>query len=288
MILWGVAMVRNEADVVEAFVRHNLAFLDGLVVLDHRSADGTFETLAALESEGLRLVHRRTFEEGFFKSRHVSALARECFAQHGADFVFALDADEFIHAASREAIEDALAAVPPASHALHLWRSYVPTTFARPFGPHCLQMRLREETTPRAKVIIRRTLADREGVSEGNHWVVAVGTRLRAAHHVIAPDVMCLAHCPVRNASQLERKATLGYQARLVATGGRISPALSSHWREIGEDLDRGDALTEARLRTIAANYTVPRSQWIAPENIELVDDPVELRGVARMRMAAE
>ena len=30
MRLFGVAMVRNEADVIEAFVRHNLGVLDGL------------------------------------------------------------------------------------------------------------------------------------------------------------------------------------------------------------------------------------------------------------------
>ena len=41
MILWGVAMIRNEADIVETFVRHNLSILDGLLVIDHGSADTT-------------------------------------------------------------------------------------------------------------------------------------------------------------------------------------------------------------------------------------------------------
>ena len=41
MRLHGIAMVRNEADVVEAFVRHNLSILDALVVIDHGSVDGT-------------------------------------------------------------------------------------------------------------------------------------------------------------------------------------------------------------------------------------------------------
>ena len=34
MRLFGVTMVRNEADVIEAYVRHNLTVLDGLVVID--------------------------------------------------------------------------------------------------------------------------------------------------------------------------------------------------------------------------------------------------------------
>ena len=48
MKLYGVAMVRNEADIIEAFVRHNLTVLDGLVVVDHSSDDGTSEILSAL------------------------------------------------------------------------------------------------------------------------------------------------------------------------------------------------------------------------------------------------
>src|SRR4051812_191935 len=129
VILWGVAMVRNEEDIIEAFVRHNLAFLDGMTLLDHRSSDSTPGKLAALEAEGLALVLLRTSDEALHKARHMSALARESFARTGADFVFTLDADEFIHAPSRAAIESAFEAVPAGSHALHLWRSYVPDAF---------------------------------------------------------------------------------------------------------------------------------------------------------------
>lgn len=31
----GVACVKNEADIVEAFVRHNLFYLDALLILNH-------------------------------------------------------------------------------------------------------------------------------------------------------------------------------------------------------------------------------------------------------------
>jgi hypothetical protein len=282
MILWGVAMVRNEEDLIESFVRHNLAFLDGLTLLDHRSSDATSEKLAALEAEALPLVRLRTSEEALYKARHMSALARESFARSGADFVFTLDADEFINAASRAAIENALETVPAGSHALHLWRSYVPDSFDGGFGPHCLRMRLREERIPRAKVILRRTFAEQthEMVSEGHHWVIDTRVRMRVAHHMLDPAVLCLAHCPVRSAAQLARKARTGYQARLLTSeSGRVDPTLSYHWREICEDLDRGIELTEERLRLIAANYTVPRTHWMPVEHVELMEDPVDLRG---------
>ncbi len=52
----GIAMVKNEADVIEAFVRHNLAFMDALVIIDNDSVDGTREILVQLIQEGLPLV----------------------------------------------------------------------------------------------------------------------------------------------------------------------------------------------------------------------------------------
>ena len=59
MKLFGAAMLRNEADVVESFVRHNLSLLDGLLVVDHGWSDGTSEILDALIAEGLPLEVER-------------------------------------------------------------------------------------------------------------------------------------------------------------------------------------------------------------------------------------
>ena len=41
MRLIGATTVRNGADIVEAFVRHNLTLLDALAVFDHGSFDGS-------------------------------------------------------------------------------------------------------------------------------------------------------------------------------------------------------------------------------------------------------
>jgi hypothetical protein len=46
--LLGAAHVRNEADIVEAFVRHNLVLLDGIAIVDHASVDATPDILRAL------------------------------------------------------------------------------------------------------------------------------------------------------------------------------------------------------------------------------------------------
>jgi hypothetical protein len=51
MRLVGATIVRDAADIIEAFVRHNLTVLDGLAIVDHGSVDGTSEILGALVAE---------------------------------------------------------------------------------------------------------------------------------------------------------------------------------------------------------------------------------------------
>jgi hypothetical protein len=277
MKLWAVAMVRNEADIVEAFVRHNLAFVDGLVILDHRSADATARILRRLKAQGLPLVLLQSVEAAFFQGSEITRIATETFNRTAADFVFALDADEFIRAASREAVEEALASVPPHAHGRLRWYSYVPTAFDRPFGPHSLELRLREERVARYKLVVRRGFVETGHymVTEGNHWISDLRTGRAAMHEHVAPERLSLAHCPVRSREQLESKVRLGYEA-LLATGG-LNGAMAYHWRDLYEDFRAGVPVPDSRLRVIAANYTVPRPDWLPEDRIDLVQDPVLL-----------
>src|SRR5688572_21107883 len=245
MKLWAVAMVRNEADIIEAFVRHNLAFLDGLVVLDHRSGDATRSILRRLKAEGLALILLESREEAFFQGSEITRIASETFTRTGADFVFAVDADEFMRAASRQAVERALATIPEQTHGRLRWYSYVPAAFDRPFGSHCLRLRLREERVARYKLVIRPGFVETGNfmVSEGNHWVSDLRTGRAAMHEHVVPELLSLAHCPVRSRAQLESKVRLGYEA-LLAAGG-LNSAMAYHWRDLYEDFRVGAAMPE-------------------------------------------
>ena len=101
MKLAAVAMLRNEADIVESFVRHNLRFVDRMYLIDHDSVDATPAIIAALETEGLPLQSGKDPAAGFRQADRLTQLARHVLAKDGADFVFVLDADEFIRAPSR-------------------------------------------------------------------------------------------------------------------------------------------------------------------------------------------
>src|ERR1700732_4975458 len=126
MKLFGAAMLRNEADVVESFVRHNLALLDGLLVVDHGSSDGASEILDALVAEGLPLEVERDASVGYLQSEIMTRTVRNAFTRHGADFVFALDGDEFLRIARRDLLDGVLATLPHGLHAAMQWQTYVP------------------------------------------------------------------------------------------------------------------------------------------------------------------
>ena len=130
MKFWGVAMVRDEADIIEAFVRHNLTVVDGLAIVDHGSSDGTAEILAALVAEGLPLRTTVDASSDFRQSAVVTRLARAVFADCDPDYIFLLDADEFLKVPSRARLEARLAPLPPDVHAVQSWQTYVPD-FAR-------------------------------------------------------------------------------------------------------------------------------------------------------------
>ena len=104
MRLLGAAHVRNEADIVEAFVRHNLVLLDGIAIVDHASVDATPDILRALKDEGLPIFLARDESPTYDQQAMQNRLVRHLFSTTEAAWVFPIDADEFLRAPSRDAL----------------------------------------------------------------------------------------------------------------------------------------------------------------------------------------
>lgn len=283
MRLVGIATVRNEIDVIEAFVRHNLSVLDGLWIVDHGSFDGTSDILSELRAEGLPLQVTRHSDPAFQQSETMTSLARDVFRGDDADFVFALDADEFLKVQSREVLEHALGDVPHGMHALMHWLTYVPDAFdAGGFGPGHLWWRLKTERQGLGKVIVSRAFMDNRAqvVTGGNHAVLDAAAGGVPPHARPRPDAVALAHCPVRSRSQLEAKIIVSYLAKLASKAADKRPV--PHWRELYEELRAGGAFGEERLREIASNYGLPMKEWQPSGEIALIEDPVHLAAEQR------
>lgn len=116
MLLYGVSMVRNEANIIETNVLYHLAMgFDRILVVDNDSDDGTDRVLKRLGRDPRVRWTRDT--GGFQQGRVFTQLAREAFLE-GADWVAPVDADDFWYAPKgnfRQVLEETPAA------ALRVW-----------------------------------------------------------------------------------------------------------------------------------------------------------------------
>ena len=272
-------MVRNEADVIEAFVRHHARHVDALHVVDHRSEDGTRAILQALVAEGLPLSLALDDHPAQRQPEIVSALARRAFTA-GADAVLALDADEFLKLPDRPAFERWLARVPAELCAALEWQTYVPDfadAAAHPLA--AARTRRAREAHGLFKVVLTRAFAaaPHATVGPGNHTVLMAGpaqdlARQPARLARVPAAVAALAHLPVRSSAQLRAKIALGWRAHRAAARG--NDALAFHWQELYAELAAGTP-SPARLRDIACNYGLPMARWERAAAVPLLDDPL-------------
>ena len=94
-MIFGVMLVRNEADIIQANLRYHLSLgIDHILVVDNGSTDGTLQKLERFVETGR--VHVSSRPGVFLQSAMASDIAREAFLR-GADWVIPIDADEFWH-----------------------------------------------------------------------------------------------------------------------------------------------------------------------------------------------
>ena len=241
MNLAAISMIGNDADVVEAFVRHTLRLLDHLFVIVHCPHDGTREILGALQAEGMPITLVFDDEPAFLQGERLTWLAREAYQAVRCDFIFPLDADEFILPPERSAIEAALGALPPGALAGRVpLRTFVPTSEDPSDEPHPLRRighHARNDDAVFKVVLTAAFAASRDWVLDhGNHDVAFIGEPRRTPMPRLPQ--LALAHYPVRSAAQIMNKTVLGYLAHLAAGRPETEERrIATHWRRCYEEM---------------------------------------------------
>ena len=280
----AVGMVRNEADIVESFVRHTLRFADEIRLIDHLSTDRTPEVLASLRAEGLNLVVTRHTGQAQIQEILTTALAKEAFAG-GADWVIPLDCDEFIDAPSPTHLRAHLAKLSTGSIAWWPWASMVPQmTDDQTLVDPVLRIRHRcaTETINTPKCLVPRSFASRSGwqFSPGNHHVRL--SNMDPLPMVQMPAGYGLRHYPVRSTSQLISKMVLGRLAWIPRLNKES--AISFHTRDFFDRVKSGWTPADQDLAAYAYNY----QDADQAEVFDLVNAPLQVEHVLRYTHAAE
>lgn len=228
MAAWAVTMVKNEIDILPYTLAHlDMEGIDGLVVADNLSEDGTWEWLQSYRPRcQLDLV--RDTDPAYYQGEKMTGLAHRAF-RHGAQWVIAFDADElWFNASSRTTLAATLADHEPADVLHARLHNYFPTS-ADSNDPNPFRRVTHRDplAAPLPKVIV----ANRPGIAinVGNHS--ATGPDLRSASTPIE-----VAHFPWRSAEQFTRKTIQGARA-LAATD--LPDDIGTHWRRHGELWDQ-------------------------------------------------
>lgn len=282
-------MIKNDGDIVEAFVRHHAMLFDHLVVLDHSSTDNTPAILRALQHEGLPLTVMRDESLSFQQGLRTTELARAAFARLGADFVFPLDADELLKVASRPALETALAAIPQGQCGRLRWQNYIVTAAddTAQLNP-VARIRHRAQTEPKEEhkvVLPRGSLADPSWqIAYGNHFLTretAAGVETALTHDI---DGAVLAHFPVRSQEQLHQKIILGWLSVRLQNPVDFKPVEAAasadtqfwHWRDLFASTLRNPQFSAADLQRFALALYVHKCRIDDPlPPMSLVEDPL-------------
>ena len=269
----ALSMVRNESDVIETFIRHNLTLLDELHIVDHNSSDNTREILTLLKQEGLP-IHIYHYNELEFAPERVLNHMMQHILNNDADidYIFPLDADEFIYCPSRETLNAFLTLIPQNRVGMYIWRGYLPssTEYDPDFICHFTDQRKEEILTP--KVIIPRAIAETCILTIGSHYMIdSDGKEIKSTVFIepnnqqfyywfierfqaefITTNDLWLGHYPIRSTIQQIKKVLEKSITMVMEKKGYRDSAWENQLRDL---LTHNLDISLDELRLIAYNY---------------------------------
>lgn len=216
MTTFGVALVKDELDVIEGTLRHLSDEVDHLLVCDNGSTDGTRDLLSDL-ARSLPLTVRDDPDPAYYQSRKTTHLARLA-AEQGAEWIVPFDADElwvFQGERIRIVLSECTGDIVTAELFNH-FPSAVDPEGKSPFETIVWRQR---EPAPLPKVAFR--WHPDAVIHQGNHGVTLPG----------APVVntgLEIRHFPYRSAEQFIRKANNGGKAYRATVG--LPADAGKHW----------------------------------------------------------
>jgi hypothetical protein len=201
-------MVRNEIDIIRLFLKHIDSLFDQVYIVDHHSVDGTTALLNEAVEQRPSWKYYRLDIIANLQQKVTNCMITKAF-QEGADFVFILDADEYIYIQNRSALEEVLKGIQGSNHVgLFSWINCLPEVTAS-FAEINEQTPLLQSPSVSkfSKVVIPRSCFEKDTEiynSLGSHetyW--GNGKKI--------PGILLgnIIHIPIRSEEQAIRKAIL-------------------------------------------------------------------------------
>lgn len=245
-----VTMVRNEGAIIHEFASHLMTLFDDVLVVDHMSDDGTAGFLHRLAADDPRFHVIDLRNPGYFQSAAMTAVCAGSSVVASSDWVFFLDADEFLPFEGRSDLEAALSLYSDCAMIKLPWHNLVPVDYG---AEGMLRRVFMQPKTParHRKVAFQPKLMSVWPViiDQGNHEILA----FKDGGPLPAGDAFPMLHVPIRTFGQLETKLSNGLKSYR-DMGAQWSEGLGTHWIAIEKALEAGQ-LTEPMANFVAARY---------------------------------
>ena len=260
--IWAIAMVKNEADIIEASVRHMFAQgISRMLIVDNNSDDGTYDILLKLAEEFPLHVGKDT-EPAYYQSEKMTWLAHHV-QRAGATWVVPFDADEFwvgFDTTLAQVLESSPYAI---EHAMLF------NLFPQDSGAYALDIRQHID----GKVCFRSW--PQSVLTMGNHSALLPG---KEGYGHIA-----IMHVPWRSRAQLQRKLQQGAAALELADHDE---SLGYHWRA-NAHLD-GQELVRLWHNLVTGGEVPESLSWRPQGELYPFDSiPTRFRPVHELRVSA-
>ena len=205
-----ISVIKNSADVIEAFIRGNACIADNFMIADNMSTDRTMSIIEKLQAEGFQIEVFSDRECSHMQSMKMNLLMKQAVEEYDPDIIIPLDDDEIMSAYDRDIdLRAYILGLSEMDQLYHLnCRVYFPTEYDDASilsVPERIQYHFIDTMPTYKKIIITKALRRSKDIRivQGNHDVYMENDDIIR----IDLDHAFLAHYPVRSKEQILSKA---------------------------------------------------------------------------------
>jgi hypothetical protein len=225
------SLIRNEIDIISDFMYQLTNLFDYIYIGDHESNDATKAVVKNLQKSHPNISIFTVKGKGYPQHKVTSYFINLIFEEKEPDWLFLLDADEFISIQNRVQLEQWLSDYSNIDLLKLSWLNAYPEDFSKWKSLAENRIRLCNKLSSFSKIIINTSLYRKFKpitVSRGNHDVDRIKNNVKE-QYLTDPYIL---HLPFRSLSQLKRKLLVGC-ASYYGDLNTINTSDGFHWKDL-------------------------------------------------------
>ena len=274
MKVFSISMIKNEADIIESFIRYHQSIFDGMVILDNGSTDNTLPIIQKLQAEGYAIYLYQDKNTEYNQDEKMSKLLSITFEKYEPDIVFPLDADEFLIASNNNINPKEYFLMMNLNTCYYLkWRTYIPTKTdnIKEISPIKRMNHVRPDMYEKfSKVVVPKHVFNQflPKLTMGNHDINLNSRDIKKEEF----GLLKIAHFPVRSIEQIKSKVLVGWINFLSKPSRK--PGDGFQWEHIYRIIKEKKELSNEVITFLGLNYAMGKN--LVTED-QLIKNPIDL-----------